>query len=128
MREHRNPDIIHKPVAGYVHQIELSNIKRQLILSGQIGMDLSGNIPEGINEQFEITLDNIVKNLISADMKIQNIDKLTIYLAEEMDAGKRKEILEKKLGSYKPCMTLIYVKSLASPKIKVEIDTMASSD
>ena len=128
MRIHRNPTSIHSPVAGYVHQIELVNQKRQLILSGQIGMRIDGTIAEDIDDQFKIALENIVENLKAANMTKENINKMTIYLAEKMDPQKRKEKLEAALGDYKPCMTLLYVQALANPKIKVEIDASASSD
>jgi enamine deaminase RidA (YjgF/YER057c/UK114 family) len=128
MKESKNPITVHKPLAGYVHQIALSDMKKQLILSGQIGMDIDGNIPDTVDEQFEIAIDNIIKNLSAANMTTSNIDKLTIYLSEDMDGKLRKDILEKKLGAHKPCMTLIYVKALANPKLKVEIDTLASSE
>jgi len=37
MKEFRNPENIHQPVADYTHQVEVSGQARWLVMSGQIG-------------------------------------------------------------------------------------------
>ncbi len=34
MKEFRNPQTIHEPVGGYMHQVEISASERMLIISG----------------------------------------------------------------------------------------------
>jgi enamine deaminase RidA (YjgF/YER057c/UK114 family) len=125
MKKFQNPETVHGPLAGYTHQVEISEVKRWLVLSGQIGMLVDGTLPVDPIEQFKIALDNIHKNLSAAGMKTQDIVKLTIYLAGEMDTDKRREALAEWLGSHSPCSTLLYVAALATPDIKVEIDAWA---
>jgi len=79
-------------------------------------------------EQLEIALDNISKNLKAAGMEVRDMVKLTLYLVGSMDNEKRREVLSNWLDKHQPCMTLIYVASLASPILKVEIDAMACVD
>jgi enamine deaminase RidA (YjgF/YER057c/UK114 family) len=124
----RNPESVHPPLAGYSHQIELSGSERLLALSGQVGMEAAGEVPEGAADQFELALTNIVRNLEAAGMGPADIIKLTTYLTEPIAAERRAEILAGALGGHQPCMTLLFVPALAGPALKVEIDAWASSN
>jgi len=121
----RNPSSIHEPVGPYVHQIEISGEAKLLNLSGQIGMDLEKNIPATVEEQFKLALKNIELNLEEVNIPKKNITKLVLYFVDELDNRIRRDILLDFFGSFLPCCTLIYVKALASPEIKVEIDAWA---
>jgi enamine deaminase RidA (YjgF/YER057c/UK114 family) len=124
----RNPKDIHQPVAPYVHQIEITGPQRWLTLSGQIGMEEDGTIPEEPLAQLKLALENIRKNLESANMEIQDLTKIVLYLVGDINADQRKQIINDFLGDHLPCMTLMYVVALAAPSIKVEIDAWACKD
>ncbi len=128
MKEFRNPEKIHEPVADYTHQVEVSGQARWLVMSGQIGKYKDGPIPEDPIEQIEIAMDNLVKNLEASNMKVTDLVKIVFYLVGNIDNSKRVEAVSKVLQGHKPCMTLLYVASLANPSIKVEIDAWACSD
>ncbi len=128
MKISRNPENIHQPVAPYVHQIEVTGPHRWLTLSGQIGMQPDGTIPEDAVAQLKIALENIRKNLESANMEVRDITKLVFYLVGDMEASERKEIISNFLGDHLPCTTLIYVVALATPSLKVEIDAWACKE
>ncbi len=128
MKVARNPRNIHQPVAPYVHQIEVTGPQRWLTLSGQIGMEEDGTIPEDPLAQMKLALENIRKNLESANMEIQDLTKITLYLVGDINADQRKQIINDFLGDHLPCMTLMYVVALAAPSIKVEIDAWACKD
>jgi 2-iminobutanoate/2-iminopropanoate deaminase len=128
MKQFRNPTNIHPPVAGYVHQIEISGNERLLAISGQIGKKEDGTIPDDSIEQLSIALENLKRNLDAAGMEISDLVKVTFYLVGEMDAATRARVLQTWFGDYKPCMMLLFVNSLASPLFKVEIDAWASSE
>lgn len=128
MKIARNPQNIHPPVAPYVHQIEVTGPQRWLTLSGQIGMIADGSIHEDAIAQLKIALENIKRNLDSADMEVQDITKLVFYLVGDMDAIQRKEIISDFLGEHLPCTTLMYVVALATPALKVEIDAWACKE
>ena len=125
MKRFQNPETVHAPLAVYTHQIEVTDAKRWLVLSGQIGMRIDGTLPDDPIEQLRVALDNIHKNLQAAEMGVQDIVKLTFYLVGEMDTTKRREVLSEWLGEHEPCSTLLYVAALATPNIKVEIDAWA---
>ena len=126
MKEFRNPQDVHQPLGGYSHQIELTGNERMLVLSGQVGMQEDGTIPENPLEQIDIAMENIFRNLRAANMDVKDIIKLTYYLVGEIDTTRRRELVESKLQGHKPCSTLLYVARLAAPNILVEIDAWAS--
>ena len=127
MKKYRNPPNVHQPIAAYTHQIELSGSERWLILSGQVGRKVDGIVPDDPIEQLDVALENLERNLLAANMGVQDIVKLTFYLVGEMDATRRRDVIAARLQSHQPCMTLLFVAALASPIYKVEIDAWASS-
>lgn len=127
MKLPRNPASVHGPLAAYTHQIEVRPPERLLVLSGQIGMALSGEIPDGAAEQLDLALRNVLVNLEAAGMGARDLVKLTLYLAEPVGPDRRASILAERLAGHAPCMTLVYVTGLASPAIKVEVDAWASA-
>jgi len=126
MRQARNPASVHPPLAGYSHQIELDS-ERLLVLSGQVGIEVDGRIPEQADEQLDVALKNVVRNLEEADMDAGNLVKLTFYFTEPIEAQRRAAILARWLMGHAPCMTLVFVVALASPALKVEVDAWASA-
>ncbi|MFZ0546158.1 MAG: RidA family protein [Candidatus Promineifilaceae bacterium] len=128
MKTYRNPPNVHRPLAAYTHQIEISGSERLVIFSGQVGQREDNSVPEDPIEQLDVAFENLFRNLQAAEMGIEDIVKLTFYLVGDMDAAKRREVTTSKLQGHEPCMTLLYVAALASPIYKVEIDAWASSE
>ena len=126
MKEFRNPETIHGPVGGYMHQVEISSSERMLIISGQVGMKQDGTVPEDPIEQLGLVFANILHNLEAADMEMKDLVKINYYLVGEWDTTKRRELVASKLAGHKPCSTLVYVAALASPIFKVEVEAWAS--
>jgi enamine deaminase RidA (YjgF/YER057c/UK114 family) len=91
-------------------------------------MDENGRVPEDPLDQLDLALENILVNLKAADMGMSNLTKMTLYLVGDMDAARRREIINAKLKGHEPCMTLLFVAALANPSLKVEIDAFAVSD
>lgn len=125
MKISRNPETVHKPIAPYVHQIEVTGSNKWLTLSGQLGMEVNGTVPENPLEQLQLALENIKRNLKSANMNVEDLTKMVFYLVGDFDAEKRREIIGDFLGEHLPCMTMIYVVALATPLFKVEVDAWA---
>jgi 2-iminobutanoate/2-iminopropanoate deaminase len=126
MKKFRNPQDVHKPAGVYSHQIEIRGNERLLIISGQVGMQEDGMVPEDPLEQMDLVFENIFRNLRAAEMEIQDLVKITYYLVEQIDPVKRRELVLAKLQGHQPCSTLLYVAGLADPTYKVEIEAWAS--
>jgi 2-iminobutanoate/2-iminopropanoate deaminase len=128
MKEKRNPESVHAPLAAYSHQIEIRGPQRWLVLSGQVGIAADGAPAGGAGDQLDVALENIVANLRAADMTPHDLVKMTIYLVDPIDPETRAAALSRHLGDVAPCMTLAFVPRLASPALKVEIDAWAAAD
>ena len=126
--EFRNPATIHNPLGSYSHQAEVSANAKWLVMSGQLGMDKNGHLPEDILSQLEIALDNVLLNIEAGGMKKENLVKLVIYFVGSVDTEKRRSVIKTKLGDHKPCMTVMFISGLATEAIKVEIDAWACSE
>jgi 2-iminobutanoate/2-iminopropanoate deaminase len=126
VKEFRNPQDVHPPLASYSHQVEIGDGERLLVISGQVGMREDGSVPENPLEQIEVAFDNIFRNLRAAGMDVRDLIKLTYYLVGEIDTVKRRELVMSKLRGHQPCGTLLYVAGLANPLYRVEIEAWAS--
>ena len=126
MKEFRNPEGMHEPVGGYMHQVEIMGSERMLIISGQVGMKQDGTVPNDPIEQLDLVFENILRNLQAANMDMKDLVKINYYLVGEWDTAKRRELVASKLSGHKPCSTLVYVAGLASPTYKVEVEAWAS--
>ena len=90
MKTARNPESIHAPLGRYVHQIEASAESRLLFISGQIGAEPDGTVPEDAVAQFRVALENVTRNLEAAGFEASDLVKLTTYVVGELDpAGRR---------------------------------------
>ena len=124
----RNPSTVHNPVGHYSHQAEVNGNAKWLVMSGQLGMDKNGHVPEDAIGQLEIALDNVLLNLEAAGMSKKNLVKLVYYFVGAIDTAKRRSVVSSKLGEDQPCATVLYISALAGEAYKVEIDAWACSE
>jgi 2-iminobutanoate/2-iminopropanoate deaminase len=128
MKSFRNPETVHPPIAGYTHQIEVTGPARWLVLSGQIGRTVSGEVPEDAVEQLRTAVENLGAQLDAAGMTVADLTKVTLYLVGDMDPQRRRQVIADWIGDHRPCMTVIYVSALAAPEYRVEVDAWACAD
>jgi len=125
----RNPDTVHSPFSTYSHQIEILNESRLLALSGQIGVDTSGNLAAGVSNQLKLAWRNVGENLLAANMTYENILKMTIYFVQDsIETNDRRRLFTDLFGAICPCMTVLYVSALGDPEMKVELEVWASAE
>lgn len=91
-------------------------------------MTVDGQVPDDAAQQLDLALENLVRNLVEADMKVDDVVKLTLYLTEPIAPQRRAAVLAERLEGHAPCMTLLCVAGLASPALKVEVDAWASTE
>ena len=106
-----------------------------LVMGNEIAMsgmtanpEVSDEAPLGAYEQTLIVLGKIRDLVRAAGGEIQNIYKLVVYVTDIRDKGEvgraRKEFFQ---APY-PCSTLVEVRALVFPGLKVEIDAYARLD
>lgn len=113
---------------GYSQAVQTSDYRQVLFCSGQTATGPDGAPPttSDMTEQVATAFANLSSVLGSADMKMADIVRLTVYTTD-VDAllaayGSVSEALAPNL----PAMTLIGVSRLAYPELKVEIEATAA--
>ena len=122
----RNPANIAPPAAMYSHSVEIPPNARWLEVSGQIGVQPDGTVPDGITAQTEAAWQNCVDILRANDMEVTDIVKVLQYLTRVEDRNEHFEVRNRFLGDHKPTSTLLFVSALAQPEFVVEVEVIAA--
>ncbi|WP_374019243.1 GNAT family N-acetyltransferase [Paenibacillus thiaminolyticus] len=121
-----NPTTVAAPLGSYTHLTVVPKGAELLVLSGQVGTDMNGDMPSDLNGQLSNTLQNILRILKGEAVSADNIIKINILATEEMDWAYFNEVWEKFHGGIAPSMTMSYVPALGLPSLKVEIEAWAA--
>ena len=123
----RNPDTLPKPGGKWTHAIEVPPGARTLYIAGQAGFDADGNLPPDFETQCENTYSNIVKVLADADMAVTDLVMGTIYMTDpDDDLDLLIAASARHFGKHAWAGTLIYVRALAYPELRLEINAIAA--
>jgi 2-iminobutanoate/2-iminopropanoate deaminase len=126
---HHPPSVL--PVVGpFSWGLEVAPGGRWLMVSGQVGADAQGQVPEGLMPQARLVWANLDAVLRSAGMTARDIVRTGIYLAPQVafTAHERSEfnaLRSAYLGEPAPASTLVFVHRLMDPRWLVEIDAIA---
>ncbi|GAB3911497.1 RidA family protein [Kibdelosporangium lantanae] len=96
-----------------------------LYVGGQHGVDSDGNLLDGLGAQTRQALRNVLAVLAAAGTDGHHVAKLTIYLANGVDAGPGYEAAREIWGEYRSAVTVLAVPP-ARPDVLVEIEAVAS--
>ena len=111
-----------QPVSHYCHVVEAKSI---VWVSGLVGMNFDGTIPESTKDQFDIAMSDLNTCLIAAGNSSNDVVKVRVFLTDFND---RSIINPKRIeyfGKHKPASTLLEVSALVDPRMKVEIEAEA---
>ena len=90
------------PVATYYSQaVEVSGATRTLYISGQVGLDASGDLAEDFAAQCRQTLLNLEAQLRVAGMSFDNVVKLQTILPDLANIGELRGIRAEIIGNGK---------------------------
>ena len=110
------------PISHYCHATRVGD---RVWISGTVGVDGDGNIPDDTVDQFRVAMDNLDAVLRAAGGRPEQIVKVTIYLTDVSDRQSINPIRQKYWGEHRPASTLVGVSALALPALKVEIEAEA---
>lgn len=128
MHKRCNPPTIAPPVPSgcFSHAIEVVPHARWLHISGQCGVRPDGSTPQEFSGQAEQTFVNLRAVLQDADMAVEDLVKLTVYLVRQEDLPELRRIRNAFLGAARPAQTLVRVDGLAVPGWLIEVDGVAA--
>ncbi len=110
------------PVSHYCHAVRAGD---RLWLSGTVGVNPDGSIPEDVVDQFELAMASLDRCLRAAGGKPEHIVKVTVLLTDIKDRARINPIRQRYFGEHRPASTLFEVSALVSPDMKVEIEAEA---
>ena len=120
-----NPAGMHPAVGDYSLGAVAPADRHLVFTAGQFGIGQDGGVPDGIEAQTEIALENLKKVLRDGGATFDDVVKTTVYLTDRVDlpgfAAARKRVL----GERVPASTLVFVSGLGNPKAVVEIEAVA---
>lgn len=110
---------------GYAQAVEIKSNVGTLYCSGQTAMNANGlPVPGSMKQQIKLSLDNLEKVIHHAGYQPCNIVRLNLYTTSIQDFFQAYGVLATwmKLHHLTPSSTLMEVKALAFPELKVEIE------
>jgi len=115
-----------KPGANYSHGIEVPPGARFLGIAGQVGRDVDGYVPEGIEAQATLAWRNVGAVLAAAGMEMADIVHYFSILVRREDSAGYDAARVKALGNARPASTKIFISGLAQPELLCEVQVFAA--
>jgi reactive intermediate/imine deaminase len=117
-------DELSPPISHYTDAVRFGDL---LFISGVAPLDADLNVIGGddVVAQARCVFEAIGKILERVGATYENILKVTVYLTDVNDRAKINPIRKEFFGNTLPASTLIGVKELAIPGMKVEVEAVA---
>lgn len=117
-------DELNPPISHYTDAVRFGNL---LFISGIAPLDADLNVVGGddVVAQARCVFEAIGKILERAGASYEHVLKVTVYLTDVNDRTKINPIRKEFFGKTLPASTLIGVKELAIPGMKVEVEAVA---
>lgn len=113
-----------EPISHYSDAVRAGNT---IYVSGQAGLDAKGNLvgPGDVVTQTRQTLENMKAVLAAAGATLEDVVKVTVYLANRDDRPKVNEVRKKYFKANRPASTLIEISRFAIEGMLIEIEAVA---
>jgi 2-iminobutanoate/2-iminopropanoate deaminase len=114
------------PAPTYHQAMEVSGATRILFISGQIPATKDGQVPDSFEEQSRLAWRNVIAQLASADMTLDNLVKVTIFLSDRKYTADYRRTRDEALGGRKVGLTTI-ITGIFDEKWLLEIEAIAAA-
>ena len=114
------------PAVPYAQGLDVRDLQRLVFVSGQIGTDDEGNWLDGIEAQTRQVINRVTAVLAAAELTMDDVVKLTIYLTDPADFGPFMGVAGELMAKPTAAVTGLVVPFLSSPEQKVEIEAIAA--
>ena len=121
-REEFRVEGLNEPISHYTDAVRFGNL---LFVSGIAPLDGAGKLAPGdVVAQARQVFVNLEKALRAAGTDFGDVLKVTVFLTDVADRSKINPVRQQYFGKAKPASTLIGVKELAVPGMKIEIEAV----
>jgi len=113
-----------EPISHYSDAVRAGDT---VYVSGQASVDRHGKLvgPGDVVAQTRQVLDNIRRVLAAGGATLDDVVKVTVFLANVDDRPRVNEVRQAYFGANRPASTLVEVSRLALPGLLVEIEAVA---
>jgi len=113
-----------EPISHYSDAVRAGNT---IYVSGQASLDANGNLvgPSDVVAQTRQTLENMKIVLAAAGATLDDVVKVTVYLANRDDRPKVNEVRKEYFKANRPASTLIEISRFAIEGMLIEIEAIA---
>ena len=111
---------------GYAQAVEVTGAQRLLFVSGQIPVDREGVTPRDFTSQARLAWANVEAQLRAAGMSLDNLVKVTTFLADRAYAMENREVRSEVLAGRAPALTVI-ITGIFDPDWLIEIEAVAAA-
>jgi 2-iminobutanoate/2-iminopropanoate deaminase len=119
-----NPAGLPTPISHYSNGVKAGDT---IYVSGQVALDGEGRLvgPGDVVAQARQVLENIRQILAAGGATLDDVVKVTVYLANVDDRPRVNQVRQAYFGPNRPASTLVEVSRLALPGLLVEIEAIA---
>jgi 2-iminobutanoate/2-iminopropanoate deaminase len=114
------------PSGGYAQAVEVPVAARTLYISGQIPVDCDGRVPGEFGPQCRLVWSHISAQLGAAGMTLDNLVKVTTYLADRRYAAENSSVRREILGARTPALTVL-IAGIYDSAWLLEIEAVAAA-
>ncbi|EHK56200.1 RidA family protein [Allomesorhizobium alhagi] len=115
-----------QPLGGYVQAMEVTGATRTLYISGQIPQAADGSVPERFEDQARLVWENVIAQLHAADMTLDNLVKVTIFLSDRKYTADYRKVRQEVLQGRQIGLTTI-ITGIFDEKWLLEIEAIAAA-
>lgn len=116
-----------RPFSNYSQAVDVPPGARLLYVSGQVGVELDGTIPDNEKLQHELAWRNVLAILKSQGLSAHDLVDCHVYITRPGSVSIYREVRDRMLDGAKPAATLLVVAGLADPRLVVEVSVVAAS-
>jgi enamine deaminase RidA (YjgF/YER057c/UK114 family) len=115
-------------IGRYSDAVAVAPGARWLVTAGTPGLAQDGTLPKDFEGQARLAWDNVIRALREADMRLDDVVKVTQYLARRSDVDAYRTIRSEYLGSMHAASMLSIVEGFVWPEILIEIEIVAAKE
>ena len=119
-------DELYHHSSNVAHGVEVPAGARLMFTNGQVGTKPDGVTPEATADQAEVIFGRLKAILKAANMTLGDVVRFDVYLTDQADVKTFVEVRDRFMDDHKPGATLLVIKGLARPELKIEIEAVAA--
>ena len=120
------PTTIRPPFSTYVHGVAVPAGSRFVFASGQLGVGPDDVIPEDIESQTILCLENVKAVLAKAGMTLNDVVRFNAFVTDRSYFPIYGKIRDRYLNGGPVASTLVIVSGFSKPEFKIEVEVTAA--